>query len=178
VDLLSRWDVGCDANTYWQPAPNWKNLGFRKPPICNHFHRVTHWDRVTWFRDSWANSRLLGPQRARPRHAISVVTTYTKSRKSLYIRNEQGPPAFTDGPCLNRDGLCNPTKWRRRAGTRNCKNPCFSRVFQRGPFLIGHRFGHSTERDFLVCCAGDLPFPLATSLPRSRCWLKHNARAD
>ncbi len=37
------------------------------------------------------------------------------SRFPRYVgQNDQGPPVVADEPCWNRDGLCNPTEWRRR----------------------------------------------------------------
>ena len=89
-DPVSWCDAGFHTLAYWQPAPNWKRRGFHKLLISNHFHRVTRWDRVTWFRDFGRRSRLLGRFHQTGSPAISVVTTHAKSRKSLYNPQMQG----------------------------------------------------------------------------------------
>jgi hypothetical protein len=107
-------DGGCRAVAHWQTTPNWKKVGRRNPPFSNHFYRVTRWGHVTRFRDSWPSSRLFGPRGPPPRHAIwprrprpIVANPCIRAKKS------QGPPVGADGPCLDRDGLWNPIKWRR-----------------------------------------------------------------
>ena len=105
---------GLRAAAYWQITPNWKNLGFRNRQISNHLHRVTRWGLVTRFRDSWARSRLFGPHGRPPRHAIwGWPATPDVANPAIRAPNEQGPPVLTSGPCLDRDGLRNPIKWRR-----------------------------------------------------------------
>ena len=73
---------------------------------------------------SWAVSRdyeTLGPvrdfsgrfgQRVSPAISLRRITP-TLATPCIREPKDQGSPAFTDGPWLNRDGLCNPTEWRR-----------------------------------------------------------------
>jgi hypothetical protein len=53
---------------------------------------------------------LLSRDALGPRHAIwSPTRTPSLANPTIRAPNEQGPPVSTDGPCLNRDGLSNPS---------------------------------------------------------------------
>ena len=47
-------------------------------------------------------------------HSSRITQKFVKP--AVYLRNEQGPLVVTNEPCSFRDGLCNPTEWRRPPG--------------------------------------------------------------
>ena len=73
---------GLQAAAYWQATPNWKKRRFRNLLIFNNFHRGTHLGCITWFRDSWAVSRLLGPKWRGGESRDFVAGDDAKRRKS------------------------------------------------------------------------------------------------
>lgn len=102
------------ATTYWQRTSNWKKSRFRNSLFSSDLHRGTHLGCVTRFRDSWAISRLFGRFHQKGGPAI-CGWRLGRSDANPYIRlrNEEGSLGLTNEPSCNRDGLCNPTEWRR-----------------------------------------------------------------
>ena len=60
-------------------------------------------------RDFWGRFHQKGGPAIWPWRATPVV-----ANTAISVRNEQGPLVVTNGPYSFRDGLCNPTEWRRR----------------------------------------------------------------
>jgi hypothetical protein len=102
---------------------------------------VTRWDRVTQIRDSWASSRLFGPQwAATASRDLAAGDKRQSSQIPRYVgQNDQGPPVGAGGPCWNRDGLCNPTEWRRRESNEEtiCRNECSGNSLREQPKALG-----------------------------------------
>ena len=119
-------DTGFHAVAYWHLASNWKKCRFRNLLFLNNFHRGTHLGCITWFRDFWASSRLLGPNWARVSPAIcSPRFTPTVAKPYIPVRNKEGSLGLTSEPSCNRDGLWHPSEWRRReSNPRPVTFPC------------------------------------------------------